>query len=248
MLSSPENVDGVVVGAGDIAGCVKTGDEVTVDLSDLIPGAILTTSEDTHKLGSREEPNSCYGRNRSYSNGEAGDSDAGYYSYDLGAWHVISLDSAACEEARECEKGSPLLEWLEEDLAANERPCTLAYWRHPLFSSGPGSNHPFMWAVWDALYAARADVVVNGHDHTYERFAPQTPEGNADPERGIREFVARTEDKQLHSFKEPKPNSELRNSGSHGVLKLTLRPGSYEWEFVPATEGTFKDSGSSVCH
>jgi acid phosphatase type 7 len=171
---------GVMVGAGDIAGCVKTGDEVTADLSDLIPGAILTTSEDTHELGSREEPDSCYGRNRSYSNGEAGDPNAGYYSYDLGAWHVISLDSAACEEARECEEGSPLLEWLEEDLAANEKPCTLAYWRHPLFSSGPGSNHPFMWAVWDALYAARANVVVNGHDHTYERFAPD-PGGKRGP-------------------------------------------------------------------
>ena len=158
---------GVMVGAGDTAGCVRAGDEVTANLSDLIPGAILTISEDTYEPGTREKPGSCYGHNRSYSGGEARAPDAGYYSYDLGAWHVISLDSAACEETRVCEEGSPLLERLEEDLAANERPCTLAYWRHPLFSSGPDSNHPCMWAVWDALYAARADVVVNGHDHTF---------------------------------------------------------------------------------
>ena len=149
-----------------------------------------------------------------------------------------------------CGDTSPMVSWLKEDLAANSNTCTLAYFNHALFSSGRHGNATHVKPIWDALYAANADVVINGRDHSYERFAPQDPNGVADPERGIREFVVGTGGAGLFSFDLGilKANSEVRNDHTYGVLKLTLHPTSYDWQFVPVAGKTFTDSGSTSCH
>jgi len=142
-----------------------------------------------------------------------------------------------------------MVTWLKAHLAANPKACTLAYFHHPLFSSGAGhGNDPKMGPSWDALYAAGAEVVLSGHDHDYERFAPQTPGGAADASQGIREFVVGTGGKSHYAFGVVQPNSEVRNNDTNGVIKLTLHPGSYEWQFVSEAGKTFTDSGSDQCH
>ena len=141
-----------------------------------------------------------------------------------------------------------MVRWLKRDLAANRSRCTLAYFHHPLFSSGEHGNQPKMRSSWAALYAANADVVVSGHDHDYERFAPQRPDGTADPRRGIREFVVGTGGGTLRPFDNVKRNSRVRDASTYGVLKLSLNPRSYEWRFVPVAGKTFADSGTTSCH
>ena len=177
----------------------------------------------------------------------AGVSSQGYYSYNLGEWHIISLNSM-CENVGGCGATSPMVKWLEQDLAANQKSCTLAYFHHPLFSSGEHGNQIKMRPTWDALYAANADVVLSGHDHDYERFALQSPSGAADSARGIREFVVGTGGGSHYSIVSIRPNSQVRNSDTYGVLKLTLHPTSYDWEFVPEAGKTFTDSGTTSCH
>jgi hypothetical protein len=182
----------------------------------------------------------------------AGDPEEGYYSYDLGSWHIVALNSNCGEAEIRCGPGSAQTQWLKEDLAANAADvgrCTLAYMHHPRFSSGEehGST-PTLEPLWEALYDAGADVVLSGHEHNYERFAPQDPEGRADPQRGIREFVVGTGGKSHYPILEPIANSEVYNDESYGVLKLTLHPHSYEWQFVPVEGETFSDSGSARCH
>ena len=174
-------------------------------------------------------------------------STKGYYSYNLGQWHMVALNSM-CEQVGGCGATSPMVEWLEKDLVANPRTCTLAYFHHPLFSSGSTSGgNSKMKPSWEVLYAAKADVVLNGHVHNYERFAPQTPSGVADAERGIREFVVGTGGYSLNSFKTTVANSQERNANAYGVLKLTLHPSSYDWKFVPVAGQTYADSGSDSC-
>ena len=178
-------------------------------------------------------------------------STKGYYSYDLGDWHVVALNSM-CEQASVggCGASSPMVTWLEEDLKANPSPCTLAYFHHPLFSSGSSSGGSSkMKPSWEALYAANADVILNGHLHNYERFAPQTPSGVRDDAQGIREFVVGTGGRSLNAFKSNAANSEKSNANTYGVLKLTLHPSGYDWEFVPAAgqSSSFTDSGSDSC-
>ena len=189
----------------------------------------------------------------------------GYYSYDLGSWHVVVLNSN-CAEVGGCGAGSPQEVWLRNDLQAHPSACTLAYFHHPRFSSSGIGNNSAMVPFWKALYDAGAEVVLNGHAHNYERFAPQDPDGNADPEYGIREFIVGTGGKSLNSFSTIRPNSQVRltdNSvpqGNFGVIKLTLHPevpgdpgnpGGYDWEFrkIDGTvDGTVADSGSDSCH
>jgi 3',5'-cyclic AMP phosphodiesterase CpdA len=141
-----------------------------------------------------------------------------------------------------------MVDWLQKDLAANPKSCTLAYFHHPLFSSGEHGNQTKMRPTWDALYAANADVVLNGHDHHYERFAPQSPSGAADPARGIGEFVVGTGGGSHYSVVSIQPNSQVRNTDTYGVLKLTLHPTSYDWQFVPEAGKSFTDSGTTSCH
>ena len=149
-----------------------------------------------------------------------------------------------------CDAASPQGQWLKQDLADHAAKCTLAYWHKPLFSSGEKhGNDPEMKPFWQILYAAHADIIINGHDHDYERFARQDPDGKADPAHGIREFVVGSGGKNSHrTFAAPKPNSELRNADTFGVLKLTLHAKSYDWEFVAEAGKTFTDSGSGVCN
>ncbi|MGA9159313.1 MAG: metallophosphoesterase [Actinomycetota bacterium] len=176
----------------------------------------------------------------------AGDLSKGYYSFDVGAWHLIALNSN-CEEVGGCEEGSPQEEWLRADLAADASSCTLAYWHHPRFSSGDHGNDDTYDAFWRTLYDAGVDIVLNGHDHDYERFAPQDPYQQADP-NGIREFVVGTGGKSLRPFVSAEPHSQVRDPNTFGVLELTLRAQGYDWRFVPIPGSTFADSGSGSCH
>jgi hypothetical protein len=178
-----------------------------------------------------------------------GDPSRGYYSFGIGAWHLISLNSN-CDEIGGCGPGSAEERWLRADLAAHARTrCTLAYWHHPPFASSivPVGTPPTLTLLQD-LYAAGADLLLTGHQHNYERFAPQTPAGVADPTTGIREFVVGTGGEDHRPFGMPIANSQVRDDDTFGVLELTLLPTSYSWQFIPEAGGTFADSGSSPCH
>jgi hypothetical protein len=176
----------------------------------------------------------------------AGDPAKGYYSYDLGRWHLIALNSN-CSAIGGCGPRSAQTRWLRADLVASRARCTLAYWHHPRFSSGWHGNDRTYTAFWQALVDAGADVVLVGHDHDYERFAPQDPRGRLDLERGVREFVVGTGGKSLRRFVGSRPNSEARDTSSFGVLELTLGAGVYAWRFVSAV-GFFADAGVARCH
>lgn len=258
----------VLVGAGDIAKYDMIGGAVvTARLLDKIPGTIFTVGDNAYDSGSAEEFEKCYaptwGRHRArtrpapgnhdlrtyrgrpyyeYFSENAGPKGRGYYSYDLGSWHIISLNSDDDTRAK-----SRQGRWLQEDLKTNPSECILAYWHRPRFSSGPHGSDKKLGDFWRLLYEAGAEIVLSGHDHDYERFAPQNPKGKTDPERGIRQFVVGTGGAGVYRFKKPAPNSEIRDNSTYGVLKLTLGPGRYQWEFVPATAGKFSDSGSATC-
>jgi len=272
-LSTPAGQDPVLVGAGDVASCEDlSGAEATAKLLDSIPGVVFTAGDNAYERGTAEEFKSCYeptwGRHRDrtrpavgnhefYSRGaapyfgyfgaNAGDPLQGYYSYELGTWHIIVLNSE-CVEVGGCQQGSREEKWLISDLDAHPSRCILAYWHKPLFSSGAKhGNDPEMKAFWIDLYKKKVTVVVNGHDHDYERFAPQDPDGKPDPTRGIREFVAGTGGRNHRPFSAPLPTSEVRNADTFGVLKMTLHAAGYEWEFIPEAGKTFHDSGASSC-
>jgi hypothetical protein len=258
----------VLVGAGDIGNCNTSTDEATAKLLDGIEGTVFTVGDNAYPAGSGKDFARCFeptwGRHRDrmrpspgnhdyitkgaegyfdYFGARAGPPGRGYYSYNVGAWHVVSLNSNIDMSA-----DSPQVRWLRGDLAASRARCTLAYWHHPQFSSGEHGNNAKPRALWDALYEAGAEVVVVGHDHDYERFAPQTPEGRADPAGGIRQFVVGTGGTKLRGIEKRAANSEVRNSGTHGVLKLTLSPDGYRWEFVPVDGESFTDEGTGRCH
>ena len=184
----------------------------------------------------------------SYSTGPAGDRDKGYYSFDVGTWHLIALNSGDHCVPVACGAGSPQERWLRADLAANPAACTLAYWHHPRFNSGHQGNATFLQALFQDLYDADADVVLGGHAHDYERFAPQNPAGKLDNSRGIRQFVVGTGGAFFTSLGTTKPNSQVRSASTYGVLLLTLRPRSYDWRFVPEGGRGFTDSGAGACH
>jgi hypothetical protein len=266
----------VIVAAGDIADCRREGDDATARLVGGIDGAtVLTLGDNAYPDGSAEDFAECYdptwgrfkGRTKpspgnhdydtqgaqgyfEYFGKAAGDPEEGYYSYDLGEWHLVALNSNCGEGEVRCGPGSLQVQWLEEDLAANDdKRCTLAYFHHPRFSSGEvHGNTPEVKPFWGVLYEAGADVILSGHEHNYERFAPQDPDGKADPKRGIREFVVGTGGAHHYHILEPLPNSEVHNDNTYGVLKLTLHPKSYEWRFLPAASGEFTDSDEDQCH
>ena len=263
----------VLVGAGDIADCRDlSGAEATAKLLQQTPGTVMAVGDLAYPDGSRKNF-ACYdktwGRVKArtrpapgnhefvapgaapyfeYFGAAAGDPQNGYYSYELGTWHILVLNSE-CADVGGCGAGSRQEKWLRADLAAHPAACTLAYWHKPLFSSGSAhGNDVSVKPLWQALYDANADVVVTGHDHDYERFALQNANGAADPARGIREFVVGTGGKNQRPFGDIDANSEARNADAFGVLKLTLHPGSYDWQFIPVAGKTFVDSGSGKCH
>lgn len=189
-----------------------------------------------------------------YFGAAAGEPGQGYYSFDVGAWHLIALNSncsklPAGTALNGCAEGSPQNDWLEDDLVAHTNTCTLAYWHHPRFSSGEHGSSTTVAPFWTDLYAAGADVVLSGHSHNYERFMPVDPSGNPDAATGIREFVVGTGGKN-HSGTTvtPPPISEVRDAKTFGVLKLTLHPTGYDWTFVPEVGATFTDAGAGTCH
>jgi acid phosphatase type 7 len=182
-----------------------------------------------------------------YFGAAAGEPGKGYYSYNVGSWHLIALNSN-CAQIGGCASGSAQELWLHADLAAHPVRCTLAYWHHPLFSSGQNGSAGSTRPLWTTLYAAGADLVLTGHDHDYERFAPQDAAGERDDAKGIREFVVGTGGRNHMTFKAIQPNSEVHDTSSFGFLELTLSDGAYAWKFVSDPPGGFSDSGSGSCH
>jgi hypothetical protein len=261
--------DPVLVGAGDIVECGSRRPEQTAALLDEIPGTVFTLGDNAYDNGTAAEYQDCYdptwGRHKArtrpvpgnhdyntdsgapyyaYFGENAGPANLGYYSYDLGTWHILALNSNL-----EIGAGSVQAEWVRADLEAHPVECTLAYWHEPLFTSGEHRNEPRLYDLWRLLYEYHVDVVMNGNDHDYERFAPQDPDANPDPDRGMRAFVVGTGGGWLREFTKIRPNSEVRDSTTWGVLKLTLHPGSYDWDFIPISmEGqTFRDEGHDIC-
>ena len=184
-----------------------------------------------------------------YFGAAAGDSRKGYYSFNVGAWHVVGLNSNCSEPGINCAVGFAQEGWLRSDLDQHRNRCTLAFWHHPMFSSGQHGNHPTVAPFYNALYERGADLVIVGHDHNYERFAPQTPSGALDTVNGIRQFVVGTGGRDLQSLRrQRKPNSEIGQDDTYGVLMLRLHPTSFDWEFVPEAGRTFRDTGTQACH
>jgi hypothetical protein len=270
----PPGTPVVLVGAGDIADCSSDGDEATALLldslvQDTLPVVVFTAGDNVYSDGSPSQFAECYhpswGRHKArtrpapgnhdyrtsgasgyfgYFGGAAGDRSQGYYSYDAGDAHVIVLNSEV-----DMDPGSSQEQWLRADLAANDEQCTIAIWHHPLFNSGSHHGNAEQTApLWAALYDGNADVVIAGHEHTYERFAPQTSTGLLDTVRGLRSFVAGMGGRSHYDFGTPLPNSEVRNATTYGVLKLTVYADRYTWEFVPVAGETFTDSGEGACH
>jgi acid phosphatase type 7 len=181
------------------------------------------------------------------SDGPAGPRGKGYYSFDLGAWHVVALNSNCSSVS--CSAGSEQESWLRADLAAHPTGCTLAYWHHARFSSGHDGSNAFMQPLWEALQDAQAELLLSGHSHDYERFAPLNRDGDVDGAEGIRQFVVGTGGAFFTGgLGSLAPHSEVAQNNTFGVLKLTLHPTSYDWQFVPEAGGTFTDAGSEPCH
>lgn len=263
VIATTSSDDAILVGSGDISECDNDNDELTAQLLDAIPGTVFTTGDNVYERGTIEEYNTCYeptwGRhkdrtkptpgNHEYITDEAVgyyeyfDNIPPYYAYDLGAWRIYALNSEISVSST-----SAQITWLQNDLASNPRQCVLAYWHRPRWSSGRnhGSNEDFQ-TLWQILYQADAELVISGHEHNYERFAEMDSDGTvASP--GLREIVVGTGGRNLYNFDSPLLASEVRNNTAYGVLKLTLRPDAYSWEFVPIPGSTFTDSGSTNCH
>lgn len=268
----------VLVGAGDIAGCSDlAGAQATAKLLEKIPGTVFAAGDLAYENGTTENFKDCYDatwgkfRERTrpalgnheyvdptaagyfkYWGAQAGPPGQGFYSFDLGVWHIIALNTNCFVKGfGGCAAGSPEETWLKEDLAAHPNSCIIAFGHHALFSSGilkKHAIHPELKPLWADLYAAHADLILAGHEHSYERFAPQDPDGHLDAAHGIREIVVGTGGRSHDPLGFAIDNSEVRNASTYGVLKLTLTPSSYTWEFIPEEGKSFQDSGSGACH
>ena len=259
----------VVLAAGDIGRCDSDEDEYTARLLDRRPGTVLMLGDAAYPAGTAADFARCYaptwGRHRSRTYAAAGNHDlrtrgaggffdyfslpegarrgAGYYSLDLGGWHVVALDSN-----QPLGRGSAQHAWLASDLASRGARCTLAFFHHPRFSSGEHGNHSYLRPIWALLFAHGVEIVLSAHDHDYERFAPQTPDGRREEARGIRQFVVGTGGAPLRPFGKTKRQSEMRDATHHGVLALTLQADAYEWEFIGSADERVLDRGRSLCH
>jgi len=257
------NPSATLLAVGDIASCDVTADELVGELAARLQGTIALLGDIAYDKGSYDDFAYCFdptwGQLRSrlrpapgnheyetkeaagyftYFGAAAGDPAAGWYSYDLGTWHVIALNSN-CGAIGGCKVGSPEMTWLAADLAAHPGECTLAYWHHPRWSSGRHGSNDFTDPMWDALAAAGADVVLSGHDHDYERMEPID---------GMRAFVVGTGGRSLYAWPgSPLPQTAVRANDTYGLLELTLGSGEYSWRFVSASGGTLMDSGSAQC-
>jgi acid phosphatase type 7 len=257
----------VLVGAGDIAICGSPGPQATATLLDGIPGTVFTAGDNTYPSGRMSEFQQCYeptwgrhlGRTRptpgnhdygtagagpyyEYFGSRAGPSGLGYYSYRLGPWLILALNSEV-----DSRPGSAQMQWLTAELATKATPCMAAIWHRPLFTSGPNGENRDMQDFWRVLYEFGVEFIINGHDHLYERFTAQDPTGRPDPAAGIRQFTVGTGGVDLYHAVGIKPNSRAISS-SWGVIKFTLTDGAYQWEFIPAAGFSFRDSGNEICH
>ena len=265
----------VFVGAGDIADCGGFGgDERTAALLDTIAGTVFTIGDNAYPNASDADYANCYaptwGRHKArtkptvgnheyylgnadatwrYWGQQAGDSGKYYYSYDLGSWHIIVLNAE--KDFVAAAAGSPQELWLQADLAATTKRCIMAMWHEPRFysstSAGSTGFRPYLVTFWTDLYNAGAAIILNGHSHNYERFAPQDPAGNVDPGRGIVEFIVGTGGQKVY-----RPDSSIRansvvRGGDNGVIKFTLSDVGYTWQFIGVAGATFADSGSGTC-
>ena len=262
----PLQASATLAGAGDIAMCGSPGTAATARLLDNISGTVFTAGDNAYPSGRADDFRNCYdptwGRHKSrtrpspgnheyetpgavpyfeYFGTSAGQSGSGFYTYRAGSWAVYSLNSNVSMGG-----ASAQATWLRDELGSEPAGCSIAYWHHPLFSSGPNGGHPVSRDLWRLLYDAGVDVIINGHDHLYERFAPQDPDGRLDTSRGIRQFTVGTGGADLYAVRRTQTNSE-RISSEFGVLKLTLETTSYSWEFI-ATDGRVRDSGTAACH
>lgn len=258
----------VLVGAGDIADCLSHGDEATAALLDTIPGTVFTLGDNVYPHGSSEFFANCYeptwGRHKArtrpavgnheyigdsgsayfqYFGAAAGEPGQGYYSYDVGEWHVIVLNTEL-----DVGYGSTQYRWLLADLLRNQRRCMLAYMHHPRYSSDVSYADRRLMVIWSTMQRFGVDLAVAGHDHAYERFDPMTHVQTWAP-NGIRQFVVGTggADPNFAPTSKRAYGSVVRQEGVYGLLKLTLRPRSYSWEFIPSAGATFSDSGSAAC-
>jgi PKD repeat protein len=255
----------VLVGAGNIARCDRTNDEATANVLDGIAGTVFTAGDGVMSANGVIDYANCYGpswgrhlaRTRptygsqdtwspatyyNYYGAAAGPVNKGYYSYDLGDWHIVVLNSAISMAANSAQEV-----WLRGDLTANTKQCTLAMWHHPRFTSVAAVDASSL-PLWNDLYAAGAEVIVNAHYGVYERFASQTPTEVVDNATGIREFVIGTGGHGFDAFGTTRPNSQVRQNTTYGVLKFTLSAGAYSWQFVPVAGKTWTDTGSGTCH
>jgi len=267
-----------VYAAGDIAECKKApaDQSIAARTADIIfhglegdKNAIaITLGDNTYPVGQPEEFSNCYeptwGRFKertlpspgnhdygmpkalgyfNYFGDIAGPERRGYYATSLGTWRVVSLNSNL--NKLEMQKQ---IAWLQTELSTNKQSCTLAFWHHPAFSSGGHGSNDNMKPIWKMLAQAKADIVLSGHDHDYERFAPMNEEGDKDEKNGIRNFVVGTGGAKLTPMFLPKLTTEIRSNSANGVLKLTLHEKAYEWEFIPIPGATFTDKGQGSCH
>jgi hypothetical protein len=257
----------VLVGAGDIGECLSEGPELTARLIDSIDGTVFTAGDNAYFDGSRNDFLGCYepswGRHKArtrptpgnhdyrtpgasayfdYFGAAAGPRGLGYYSYPLGPWRVLALNSETLVGPT-----SPQVQWLRNELATDPTSCTIAIWHRPLFTSGQNFPNPDMKDIFKVLYDANVEIVINGHDHLYERFAPQDADGRADPARGIRQFTVGTGGIFLYQSVGTARNSQVLQS-VWGVLKLTLTAGAYQWAFISAQNTGFGDVGTGTCH
>jgi hypothetical protein len=264
--------EAILVGAGDIASCTSRGDEATAAILRQVEGTVFTAGDNAYDAGSIGQFESCYGpswgpfraRTRpaignheyatpgaagyfEYFGAAAGAEPGAYYAFDLNGWRIYVLNSN-CIEIDGCQAGSPQERWLQADLQRHRVACSVAIWHHPRFSSGLQGNELDMQPIWQDLYAAGAELVISGHDHIYERFAPLDADGRPDAARGIREFVVGTGGASHELLREPVPGSEVRNRDTFGVLALALGEHGYRWQFLPEAGKTFTDAGSGTCH
>jgi len=262
-----KQADPVVLIAGDVAQCDTPGARLTGQLIASLPYPVLAVGDLAYPKGSAEDYARCYAphwgsfKERTYPapgnhdyrtedadgyfayfGARAGDAAKGYYSFDLGAWHILSLNSN-----RELEPGAAQLQWLEADLRQHRQRCVLAYWHHPRYSSGPHGSDPRMQPLWALLQRHGVSVVVAGHDHIYERFAPMNARGELDPVRGMRAFVAGTGGARHYTLKQRLPLSEVADGQAWGVLKMTLHATGYVWEFLPVPGHSLRDAGIAEC-
>jgi len=266
------DVQAILWAVGDAATCRSKNDDAVAAFLAQQPGTIALLGDVVYERGTAAEFADCfdplYGRSKErlrptvgnheygsrnarpyfdYFGASAGLPGQGWYSYDLGAWHIVVLNSN-CKPVGGCDETSPQYQWLRADLAAHPTRCTLAYWHHPRWSSGEHGSFESMQPIWELLSRMGADVVLSGHDHDYERFQPLDANGRPDPEHGMVQFVVGTGGRSLRPLGDRLPTSAVATDATYGVLRLELSSDRYSWQFISIAGTPYEDSGSASCH